>query len=114
MGPEILSSVGVGVWGKAPEASPISNTPLDTFQSASAFPIRQGKRVNGSYRDLHSQKAGGKHGNTILCLDGPAIRNANRDDSHESIREHRFAEKPYSHHVRAIRANRLKPAIRNS
>ena len=36
-------------------------------------------------------------------LDGPAIRNANR-----------FAEKPLlSYNVRAIRTNRLKPAIRN-
>ena len=34
MGPEILSSVGVGVGRKAPEASPDSNTTLDTFQSA--------------------------------------------------------------------------------
>ena len=29
MGPGILSSVGVGVWGKAPEAFPDSNTTLD-------------------------------------------------------------------------------------
>ena len=43
-------------------------------------------------------------------LDGPAIRNADRGDSHESIRR-----KPLFnfHNVRAIRANRLKPAIRN-
>ena len=34
MGPGILSSVGVGVWGKAPEAFPDSNTTLDTFESA--------------------------------------------------------------------------------
>ena len=46
-------------------------------------------------------------------LDGLAIRNANRGDSHESIRANRFAEKPYYHDVRAIRASRLKPAIRN-
>ena len=40
-------------------------------------------------------------------LDGPAIRNANRGDSHESIRR-----KPQIvHNVRAIRANRLKPAM---
>ena len=34
MGPGILSSVGVGVSEKAPEAFPDSNTTLDTFQSA--------------------------------------------------------------------------------
>ena len=34
IGPGILSSVGVGVWGKAPEAFPDSNTTLDTCQSA--------------------------------------------------------------------------------
>ena len=33
MGPGIVSSVGVGVWNKAPEALPDSNTILDTFQS---------------------------------------------------------------------------------
>ena len=37
----------------------------------------------------------------------PAIRNANRP----AIRANRFAD--YFHNVRAIRANRLKPAIRN-
>ena len=44
-------------------------------------------------------------------LDGPAIRNANRSDSRESIRVNRFTGKPYVHNVRAIRANRLKPTI---
>ena len=44
---------------------------------------------------------------SFLCLDGPAIRNANRDDSRESTRTDQFAE----HNVRAIRANRTKPAI---
>ena len=34
MGPGILSSIGVGVWRKAPEAFPGSNTTLDTFLSA--------------------------------------------------------------------------------
>ena len=34
-GPGILSSIGVGVWTKAPEAFPDSNTTLDTLQSAS-------------------------------------------------------------------------------
>ena len=34
LGRGILSSVGVGVWGKAPEAFPDSNTTLDTCQSA--------------------------------------------------------------------------------
>ena len=42
-------------------------------------------------------------------LDGQAIRNENRGDSRESIRR----KNPYFHNVRAIRANRLKPAIRN-
>ena len=41
-------------------------------------------------------------------LDGQAIRNANRNDPRESIRENRFAENSYFHNVRAIRANRLK------
>ena len=40
-------------------------------------------------------------------LDGPAIRNAIRGDSRESIRANQFAEKPYFHNVRAIRANHL-------
>ena len=34
MGPGTLSSIGVGVWRKAPEAFPDSNTTLDTCQSA--------------------------------------------------------------------------------
>ena len=34
MGPGILSSIGAGVWRKASEAFPGSNTTLDTFQSA--------------------------------------------------------------------------------
>ena len=34
MGPEILSSIGVGVWRKASEAFPDSNTTLDTCRSA--------------------------------------------------------------------------------
>ena len=47
-------------------------------------------------------------------LDGPAIRTANRGHSRESIRTNRFAEKKnYFHNVPAIRANRLKTAIRN-
>ena len=45
-------------------------------------------------------------------LDGAAIRNANRGDSRESIRTNRFAEQLLFRNVRAIRANRLKPAIR--
>ena len=50
----------------------------------------------------------------FLHLDGPAIRDANRGDSRELIGANRFAEKPYhSQNVRAIRANRLKPSIRN-
>ena len=40
MGPGILSSVGVGVWRKAPEAFPDSNTTLDTFQSAKSSSLR--------------------------------------------------------------------------
>ena len=44
-----------------------------------------------------------------LNLDGPAIPNANRGDSRESIR----VNSPNFHNVQAIRANRLKPAIRN-
>ena len=34
MGAGILSSIGVGVWRRAPEEFPGSNTTLDTFQSA--------------------------------------------------------------------------------
>ena len=41
----------------------------------------------------------------FFTLDGPAIRNANRGDSR--------AEKKSFHNLRAIRVNRLKPAIRN-
>ena len=33
MGPRILSSIGIGVWRKAPEAFPDSNTILDTIES---------------------------------------------------------------------------------
>ena len=32
MGPGILSSIGAGVWRKAPEAFPDANTTLDTCQ----------------------------------------------------------------------------------
>ena len=38
MGPGFLSSIGVGVWRKAPEAFPGSNTTLHTFQSAILSP----------------------------------------------------------------------------
>ena len=52
MGPGILSSVGVGVWRKAPEAFPDSNATLDTFQSATIsrerFPIH-GKHSQPSF-----------------------------------------------------------------
>ena len=34
MGPEILSSTGVGVWRKAPKAFPDFSSALDKFQSA--------------------------------------------------------------------------------
>ena len=34
MGPEILSSIGAGVWRKAPMAFPDSSSVLDKFQSA--------------------------------------------------------------------------------
>ena len=37
MGPGILSTIGVGVWRKAPEAFPDSNTTLDTCQSANMY-----------------------------------------------------------------------------
>ena len=47
-------------------------------------------------------------------LDGPAIRDANRTDSREPNRANRSAEKKnYFHNVRAIRANRIRPVIRN-
>ena len=48
-----------------------------------------------------------------LDLDGPAIPNANRGDSCESICANRFAEETLLifHSVRAIRTNRCKPAI---
>ena len=46
---------------------------------------------------------------TVLNLDGPAIRNANRGDSRESFRR----KIGYFRNVRVICANRLKPAIRN-
>ena len=49
----------------------------------------------------------------MVGLDGPAIRNANRSDSHESIRAIDSQKNPFPHKVRTIRANRLKPAIRN-
>ena len=42
-----------------------------------------------------------------IALDGPAIRNANRGKQIDSQKI------PYFHNVRATRANRLKPAIRN-
>ena len=50
----------------------------------------------------------------LQALDGLAIRNANRGDSRESIRDSResIRRKTYFHNVRAIRAIRLKPAIR--
>ena len=46
-------------------------------------------------------------------IDGLAIRNANRGNSRESNRTNRFAKKPLFSSQRAIRANRLKTAIRN-
>ena len=50
MGPGILSSIGVGVWRKAPEAFPGSNTTLDTFQSAKKGRMQRGQRA--SVRDM--------------------------------------------------------------
>ena len=44
MGPGILSSIGVGVWRKAPEAFPGSSTTLDTFQSAKDIDIAKNLR----------------------------------------------------------------------
>ena len=41
MGPGILSSSGVGVWRKAPEAYPDSNTTLDKFQSSRIGPSQE-------------------------------------------------------------------------
>ena len=43
-----------------------------------------------------------------MSLDGPGIRNANRPGSRKSIRRRNLVS-----YVRAIRANRLKPAMRN-
>ena len=37
MGPEILSSIGAGVWRKAPVAFPDSSSVLDKFQSAKSI-----------------------------------------------------------------------------
>ena len=46
--------------------------------------------------------------------DGPAIRNANQGNSRESIGKNQLAEKKiYFHNVGVIRANRLRPVIRN-
>ena len=45
MGPGILSSIGVGVWRKAPEAYPDSNTTLDTFHSSIFDDFRRGKSI---------------------------------------------------------------------
>ena len=50
-----------------------------------------------------------ENGKGFWALDGQAIRNANRGDSRESIRR----KTPIFIHLRAIRANCLKPAIRN-
>ena len=64
--------------------------------------------VNESFFDfLQGDLAGNFGGN----LDDPAILNANRGESREFIRR----KAPINvHNVRAIRATRLKPAIRNS
>ena len=48
MGPGILSSIGVGVWRKPPEAFPGSNTTLDTFQSAIFAPLNPSKPLENS------------------------------------------------------------------
>ena len=53
MGPGILSSVGVGVWGKAPETFPDSNTTLDTFQSAMKGPNGPCSRASESQKYLY-------------------------------------------------------------
>ena len=72
MGPGILSSAGVGVRRTAPEAFPDSNTTRTGYISVCDI------------RCCHSAP--------VIYLDGLAIRNANRGDSRESIRENRFAE----------------------
>ena len=54
-----------------------------------------------------------QHGSGRFATRLGAIRNTARGDSRKFIRENSFAEKkPYSRNVYAIRANRLKPAIR--
>ena len=67
MGPGISSSIGVGVWRKAPEACPGSNTTLDTFQSAT--------RVHVKGISFTVSIAGVLRGNTIR---GNTARNSER------------------------------------
>ena len=82
------------------------------FQPLSDNKIRHFQALSGKIR--HLQAFSGTFGHFQgRDLDGPAIRNANRGDSRESICANRFAENLYFHNVPAIRANRLKTAIRN-
>ena len=52
-------------------------------------------------------KATSRNPHTRISLDDPAILNADR----QAIRANRFAENPYFFNLKAIRSNRLKPAI---
>ena len=64
MGPGILSSIGVGVWRKAPEAFPGSNTTVDTFQSAILNPSKDPKKA-----ERNSRKQSKRQGSSLARED---------------------------------------------
>ena len=80
MGPGILSSIGVGVWRKAPEAFPDSNTTLDTFQSlnigkcfpADRFSRKRKRHININFRSdegpVDPRTTGRLTGQKSLCV----------------------------------------------
>ena len=87
MGPGMLSSIGVGIWRKAPQTFPDSNTTLDTFQSLSILNTHHPQFCT---RDVDRQFCGGgactsqSAGTTpcgpaaLICLQG-ASRVGERD-----------------------------------
>ena len=76
MGTGILSSIGVEVWRKAPEAFPDSNTTLDTFQSARRRQTQE--RRNIYHHSPESKKRKSSEGNSGSIHPCGRYRNAGK------------------------------------
>ena len=73
MGPGILSSIEAGVWRKAPEAFPDSNTTLDTFQSAKGASTNRRTTFSHCWRLLEQQLSANIREGTTAEMTEPSI-----------------------------------------